>query len=127
MKNPGMQSRGFPALSKVRSGLVVAAEDADHHTLHADAIGLDDAGFHGAVGGLEADLAAFLEPALEGGLAAVEEGDDLLAVLGRLAALDDDVVAVAKMVVDHRLAADAEDVDTVARLKHRLEVDLLAV
>src|SRR4051812_41743915 len=117
-------ARGVPRADR---STVVGAEDADDYALDADAVGLDDAGLHRVVGGLEADLAAFLEVALEGGLAGVEEGDDLFAVLGRVAALDDDVVAVAEVVFDHGFAADAQDVDAVLGLEHRLEVDLLAV
>src|SRR3954471_11349189 len=125
----GLVARARSELSypSVESWLVVAAQDANHDALDADAVGLDDAGLHGVVGGLEADLAAFLEVALEGGLAGVEEGDDLLAVLGGVAAFDDDVVAVAEVVFDHRLPADAQNVDAVLSLEPRLEGALLAV
>jgi hypothetical protein len=44
---------------------VVASQDADHYALNAEAVGFDDSGFHGSVGGLEADLvAAFFEVSL---------------------------------------------------------------
>src|SRR5688500_13688864 len=60
-----------------RGSSVVAAEHADHDALDLAAVGLDDAGFHRAVGGLEADaVAALLVEALERRLAAVEQGDD---------------------------------------------------
>src|SRR5688572_19569352 len=108
--------------------LVIAAEDANHDALDLAAVRLDDAGLHRAVGGLEADaVAAFLVESLEGRFAAVQQGDDLLAVAGGLAALDDDVVAIAEVILDHALAADAQDVDAVLGVEHRLEVDLLAV
>src|SRR4051812_26409705 len=117
-------ARGVPRADR---STVVGAEDADDYALDADAVGLDDAGLHRVVGGLEADLAAFLEVALEGGLAGVEERDDLFAVAGGVAAFDDDVVAVAEVVFDHGFAADAEDVDAGAGLEHGFEVDFLAV
>ena len=106
---------------------MVAAEDADDDALDFDAVGFDDAGLHGGVGGLEADFAAFFEIALEGGFAGVEEGDDLFAVAGVIAAFDDDVVAVAEVIFDHGFAADAEDVDAGAGMEHGFEIDLLAV
>ncbi len=105
----------------------VASEDADDDALDFDSVGGDDSGLHGVIGGLEADVGAFFVEALEGGFAGVEEGDDLLAVAGGFAALDDDVVAVAEVVFDHGLAADAEDVDALLGGEHLLEVELLAV
>src|SRR5215218_8086001 len=107
---------------------VVASEDADHDALDLAAVGLEDPRLHAAVGGLEADLAAgLLVEALEGGFAVVDEGDDLLAVAGVLAPLDHDVVAVAEVVVDHALAADAEDVDAGLGVEQLLQVELFAV
>src|SRR5688572_13219260 len=107
---------------------LVATKHADHDALHLALVGVDDARLHALVGRLEADLvAAFLVEALERGLAAVEQGHDLLAVARALAALDDDVVAVAEVVVDHAVAADAQDVHPVLRVEHLLEVELLAV
>src|SRR5687767_4907256 len=92
----------------------VTARDADDDALDLAAVGLDDAGVHRGVGRLEADFSAgLLVEALEGRFLAVEQRDDLLAVAGRLAAFDDDVVAVAQVVVDHALPADAQDVDAV--------------
>src|SRR3954470_5330097 len=105
---------------------VVTSQHPDHDTLNLAAVGVDDAGFHGAVRGLEADLAAFLVEALEGGLAGVEEGDDLLAVAGALAAFDDDEVAVAEVILDHAVAAHLQDVDAALAVEQGLEVQLLA-
>src|SRR4051812_25645089 len=102
---------GVLCVSAVNRLSVIRAEDADDDALHAAAVGVDDAGFHRAVGGLEADLAAFAVEALERGLAGVEEGNDLLAVAGVFAAFDDDEIAVAEVVFDHRFAAHAEHVD----------------
>src|SRR4051812_27092279 len=65
--------------------LSVAPQHADHHALHLHPVGLKDARLHAAVGGLEADaVAGLLVVPLERGLLAVNEGDDLLAGLGRL-------------------------------------------
>src|SRR3954451_327938 len=90
---------------------VVTSQHPDHDTLNLAAVGVDDAGFHGAVRGLEADLAAFLVEALEGGLAGVEECESLRACAGALAAFDDDEVAVAEVIPCYAVAAHLQDVD----------------
>ena len=56
-----------------------------------------------------------------------QQRDDLLAVAGLLAALDDDVIAVAQMVLDHRIAADFEDVDAVFGVEQLFHVELFTV
>src|SRR5438045_3937917 len=106
---------------------VVTSQYPYHDALDLAAVGVHDAGFHGAVGRLEADLAAFLVEALEGGLTGVEQGDDLLAVAGALAALDDDEVAVAEVILDHAVAAHLQDVHAALAVEQGLQVQLLAV
>ena len=60
------------------------------------------------VGRFEADAVLLLEEPLQGRLAfVVADGDDL-AVAGLLLAVDDDVVAVGDVLLDHRVARDAE-------------------
>src|SRR4051812_45269750 len=103
--------------------LVVAAEHANHDSLHPTPIRLDNPGLHRAVGGLEADARAFLVEALQGCFTGVKEGNDLLAVFGIGSALDDDVVAVAEVIFDHRIPADLQDIDAIARGEELLEVD----
>src|SRR5205807_2327201 len=77
-----------PAIDNSHSG-VIASQDADDDALDFALVGVDDAGFHAGVGGLEADFVAGLAvEALEGGFTGVEEGDDLLAVAGAFAAED---------------------------------------
>ena len=63
---------------------------------------------HGLVGRLEADPIALAEEPLQGRLAVVVADGDDLAVAGRFLALDDDVIAVGDVVLDHRVARDAE-------------------
>src|SRR4051794_20516397 len=86
--------------------LVVAAEHANHHSLHPAPIGLDNPWFHRAVGGLKSDARAFFVEALQCRFAGIQQRHHLLAVLGIGAALDDDVIPVAEMVFDHGIATD---------------------
>ena len=91
--------------------LCVFAEDAEDFALDADVGGGGVDGGHLGVGGLEADHAAFAVEALEGGVGAVDEGDDDLAFAGGAGALDQDVVAGDDVLVAHGVAADLEGED----------------
>src|SRR5439155_9486524 len=103
-------------------------EEADDDALDFEFVGVYVAGLHFFVGGLEADFAAFLVIAFEGGFAGFgEQGDDLLAIAGGFAAFDDDVVAVAEVIVDHGFAAYAQAIDAGARVEERFHVDLFAL
>src|SRR4051812_30685498 len=88
--------------------LVVAPQHPDDDALHPAPIGVDVAWLHRLIRRLQADLGSLLIEALEGRLAAVEEGDDLLAVAGVFAPFDDDEIAVAQVIVDHAVAAHAQ-------------------
>ncbi len=79
--------------------------------LDADAGGRGVDGGHFGVGGLKADHAAFAVKALEGGVGAVDEGDDDLAFAGGAGALDQDVVAGDDVLVAHGVAANLEGED----------------
>src|SRR5207245_9630601 len=70
---------------------------------------------HLAVRGLEPDAIALLVEALEGRGVVVEDRDDDLAVARGVLRLDDDVVAVVDVVLDHRLPADPEHERVVPR------------
>src|SRR3954468_10476009 len=107
--------------------LVVTSQNPYHDTLYTAAVGIDDTRLHRAVGWLQADLAAFLVEALERGFSTVEQGDDLLAIASLLAALDDDVVAVAEMVFDHAVPAHAQDIYAAARVEHGFQVEFFAI
>jgi hypothetical protein len=91
--------------------LCVFAEDAENLALDADVGGGGVDGRHFGVGGLQADHAAFAVEALEGGVGAVDEGDDDLAFTGGAGALDQDVVAGDDMLVAHGVAAYFEGED----------------
>ena len=83
----------------------VFAEDADHTALDFDVPGRNDDGVHLAIGRLEADLAArFAVEALERGVGAANEGDDDFTGIGDLGLLDDDVIAVQDVVLNHGVA-----------------------
>ena len=86
-------------------GLCVFAEDAENLTLNADVGGRGVDGGHLGVGRLQADHAAFAVEALEGGVGAVDEGDDDLAFAGGAGALNQDVVSGDDVLVAHGVAA----------------------
>ena len=91
--------------------LCVFTEDAENFALDADVGGGGIDGGHLGVGGLQADHAAFAVEALEGGVGAVDEGDDDLAFAGGAGALDQDVVAGDDVLVAHGVAAHLEGED----------------
>src|SRR4051812_47424420 len=74
---------------------------------HDDVVGVDRR--HRRVGGLQPDVALLAVDALDGGLAAIDERGDDLAVLGGLLTAHDDVIAAVDAVVDHRLTAYAQE------------------
>ena len=88
----------------------VFAEEADEAALDLDAIGREDAGFVGGVGGFEGDGVALAAEALEGGFFVIDEGHDDLAGRGGDLLFDDDGVAIENAGVDHGIAAHFERV-----------------
>ena len=72
--------------------------------------GCDDDRLHRGVRRLQADVPLLAIELLQRDVGAVEQRDDHLAVVGGPAILDDDVVAVADLLVDHRVALDAQHV-----------------
>lgn len=66
----------------------VFAEDAEDFALNADVGGGGVDRSHFVVGGLQADHAALAIEALEGGVGAVDEGDDNLALASGAGALN---------------------------------------
>src|SRR5215210_3760532 len=89
----------------------VLPEDADDDSPHPHVLFVHVDRLHRAVGGLQADGASALPvELLEGGVLAAEERDHHLAVARGLAVLDDDVVAVADLLLDHGVALDLKDV-----------------
>src|SRR3982074_1213011 len=92
-------------------GLCVFAQDAENFALDADVGGGGVDGGHLGVGGLQADHAAFAIEALEGGVGAVDEGDDDLAFAGCGGALDQDVVPGDDVLVAHGVTAYFEGED----------------
>ena len=65
---------------------------------------------HRRVGRLQADVPLLAIELLQRDVRSVQQRDDHLAVVRRAPILDDDVVAVANLLVDHRVPLDAEDV-----------------
>ncbi len=92
-------------------GSGVFTEDAEDFALNADVCGRGVDGGHLVVRGLESDHAAFAVEALEGGVGAVDQGDDDLAFAGGASAFDEDVVAGDDVFVAHGVAAYFEGED----------------
>ena len=90
-----------------------ASDDPDELALDPDVV--VELGRVGRVGRLEPDLVLLLEEALEGDGVLLDLGDDDVAVAGRGLRADEDEVAVGDVGLDHRVAADAEDVRVAAR------------
>ena len=89
----------------------VLTEDSEDLALDADVGGRGVDRSHLSVRGLEADHAALAIEALEGGVGAVDEGDDDFALAGGAGALDQHVVAGDDVLVAHGVAADFEGED----------------
>src|SRR5262245_22026816 len=117
---PSKKTVGSPGRRSVRTarsgahaatgfGTSVLADEADDDTLDLDAVGGDDDRRHRRVRGLKADRRPFAIDALERGVAAVDERKDRLAVARERAFFDDDVIPLADLLVDHRIALDLED------------------
>src|SRR6266853_6697056 len=85
---------------------LVFPDDADHHALDHDVAFVDAERRHGGVCGLEPDPPARfpIEP-LDRGARAVHQRDHRLAVVGLVALVHHDEVAVLDVLVDHRLTA----------------------
>ncbi len=94
-----------------KTGSGVFAEDTKDFALDTDVGGRSVDRGHFGVGGLETDHAAFAVEALEGGVRAVDEGNDNLALASGASALDEDVVAGDDVFVAHGVAADLEGED----------------
>src|ERR1700730_9906792 len=89
----------------------ILPQHADHDALNLHLLRIDEDRLHRGVRRLEAHLAARIAiELLQRDVRAAEESDHHLAVFGRLAVLDHDEVAIANLLVDHRVAADTEDV-----------------
>src|SRR5689334_15582616 len=99
----------------------VLPDDSYNHALDEDISLLEAHGLHGRIGRLQSDPAAGLAvELLHGGLAAVDQGDNHLAVLGRLLTVDHHDVAVDDMLVDHRGALHLQGVIRAAPREHLL-------
>src|SRR5260221_1138428 len=88
----------------------VAADEADQAALHLDPVGTEDARLVSLVSRLQGDRGAASTQPLQGRLDIVDQGDDDGAVIGGVAALDDDGVAVEDAGILHAVAGDFERV-----------------
>src|SRR3954471_4030233 len=109
MAAPRPTPRRAPVTSA--TAMSVLPHHSDDDALDLYLIGIDEDGLHRGVGRLQADLVARVAvELLERDVGAADQRDHHLAVVGGLAILDHDEVAVADLLVDHRIAADAENI-----------------
>src|ERR1041384_648118 len=99
------------------------SEDPHDHALHFDLIEKDRR--HRAVRGLQADLSVVPIESLERRLAVLEKRHHRLPVVRRAAPLDDHVVSVADMVLDHRVAAHLEREIVLPLLENAQHVEIV--
>src|SRR5579872_2132893 len=104
--------RPTPRLAPVTSAFIlVLAHHPDDDALDLDLFRIGEDRLHRGVRRLQADLAAGVAiELLQRDVRSAEQRDDHLAVVGGLAVFDDDEVAVPNLLVDHRIAAHAQDV-----------------
>ncbi len=82
----------------------IAADETNEAALDVHLVGAENAGLELGVRSLERDGRALLAKALQGRLLLLDQGDDDVAVLGGVAAADDDRVAVVNAGLDHGVA-----------------------
>src|SRR5713101_844836 len=94
-----------------RARSLVLPHHADDDALHLHLFGIDENWLHSRVGRLEANPAARIPVEfLERYVRSAQQRDDHLAVVGGFPIFDHHEIAVADLLVDHRVAPDAEDV-----------------
>src|SRR5688572_16138165 len=119
---------GLPVSDGYAARLGQAADHTDALALDLHVARVDRR--HGRVRWLETDPVLLLEIALQGGRAVVEERDDDVTVTRDALRLDDDVIAVLDVVIDHRFAPNAQHERVVLRAelgrqRHRLALVLV--
>src|ERR1044071_9596775 len=114
----GLHGRARPSIPAPRGPLwtgcgapaLVLPDDAQHDApnQHVTLVHADRR--HLGVGGLQSNPAAGLAKVLFArGALAPDQGDDGVAVVGMIALVHDDVIAVADLLVDHRPALNLQD------------------
>src|SRR5262249_50729321 len=89
----------------------ILPHDPHDDALHLHLVGVAENRLHRGVRRLKPDFAAWLAiEFFQGDLGPAEQRNHHLAVVGALAILDYDEIPIADLLVDHRIAADAEDV-----------------
>src|SRR5437660_3750963 len=113
--------RSSASSAVIRSFCLVATQYAHHDALYADVVLVDVRRRHRLVGRLKPNPAvAFPVHLFHGRRRSVEHRNDHLAIVGALPLVDDDEVAVANVLVDHRVALHAQDVVIPAALNEAL-------
>src|SRR5438552_5293666 len=110
---PASLRRGAPYFigagrNRIGVFLVVSPQKPDQPALHLDPVGTENARLVRLVGGLERDRGAAPAQPLQGYLFVVDQRDDEGAVIGGIAALDDDRIAIVDAGIDHAVAGDLQ-------------------
>src|SRR5262245_16442991 len=108
------RARRWTVSVKRRRGLVFP-DDADDDALHDDVALVEAQRLQRVVGGLQPDPPTGLAvESLDRGAFSVDERDHRLAGVGLVSLLNDDIVAVLDVLVDHRVAANLQDIAATA-------------
>src|SRR5258706_8326461 len=114
-------SRLFRSACSGGKPCLILPHDPDDHALHLHLVWIDHQRLHRRVGRLEAHAAVLAVELFQRDIEPAKQRDHHLAIVGGLAILDDDEVAVADLLVDHRVALDAKHVGVALagqRLRH---------
>ncbi len=98
-------ARSDAAVRRLAAGRLIPPEQPDQLALNAHAVGRQDAHLVRGIGRLERDRGAAPPEALKGRLLVVDQGDDDIAGIGAVTALEERNIAVEDAGIDHRVAA----------------------
>src|SRR5690606_32810941 len=110
-----------PATARSVPTASVPPDYADHDALYHHTVRWEVHRLHALVRRLQPDLSiAFAVEPLHRGRLALHQSDHHLAILRSVARIDDDVVAIPDLLLDHRVAAHPQDVVIAATTQHVL-------
>src|SRR6478609_5354175 len=104
----GSAARIKPSPASVGTGstmrlALVASHDADDHPLHLHVAGIEQQRLHRRIGGLKPNSSILAIELLQRDIASTDESDDHLSVVSALPIFNDHEIAVANLLVDHRI------------------------
>ena len=101
---------GFVDRYRISAGKLEAAHQSDEAPLNLHAIGSEDAGLIGLIGGFQGDRGAAAAQPFQGDLLIVDQRDDDATVFRRVAALNDHCVTIENAGLYHAVAGHLERV-----------------